>query len=602
MENDYYLGLDIGTNSVGWAVTDESYGILKFRGNAMWGIRLFEEAQTAETRRSFRQGRRRIQRRKDRLLMLEMLFNEEISKVDPAFYQRLYESNLYSEDKSVDVPYAVFADENYNDKDYHHDYPTIYHLRYELINNEKPHDIRLVYLALHHIIKNRGHFLSDISSDSDGINDFNYLFDDFADYANENIFFGDDCTRVYLSDEDKNKFSEIIKDRKLGKNAKKAETEKLFNINRKNNKQFYAMLCLLCGLTGNLSDVFADDSLKDNKISFSSGFEEHEDEYRSLLGEKFELLEKLKAVYDWALLEEILNGCDYLSEAKVKVYEKHKSDLKKLKAYVKKYFPEKYNDIFKKSNKGICNYAAYSAHVKTNNGNGVVEGTANQETFCSFLKKELGKECLSVDEADKQVFAEIEDGIFMPKQRSASNGVIPMQLNEKELKAILDNAKEYLPFLISKDENGICVYEKIIKIFEYRIPYYVGPLNTVSPKSWLIRKPGKIYPWNIEEKVDFDKSAEAFIDNLTSKCTYLPKFDVIPKNSLLYSKFMVLDELNNLRIDGEKISVELKQAIYKDCFMKYKKVSKKSLERYLQSRNIEYTTLSGFDNDFSVIS
>lgn len=29
----YYIGLDIGTNSVGWAVTDEYYNVLKFRGN-----------------------------------------------------------------------------------------------------------------------------------------------------------------------------------------------------------------------------------------------------------------------------------------------------------------------------------------------------------------------------------------------------------------------------------------------------------------------------------------------------------------------------------------------------------------------------------------
>lgn len=35
--DDYYLGLDIGTESVGWAVTDKDYVIPKFKGNAMWG-------------------------------------------------------------------------------------------------------------------------------------------------------------------------------------------------------------------------------------------------------------------------------------------------------------------------------------------------------------------------------------------------------------------------------------------------------------------------------------------------------------------------------------------------------------------------------------
>ena len=28
----YYIGLDIGTASVGWAVTDESYNVPKFNG------------------------------------------------------------------------------------------------------------------------------------------------------------------------------------------------------------------------------------------------------------------------------------------------------------------------------------------------------------------------------------------------------------------------------------------------------------------------------------------------------------------------------------------------------------------------------------------
>ena len=42
MSKKYYLGLDIGTNSVGWAVTDEEYNLCRFRGKDMWGIRLFD--------------------------------------------------------------------------------------------------------------------------------------------------------------------------------------------------------------------------------------------------------------------------------------------------------------------------------------------------------------------------------------------------------------------------------------------------------------------------------------------------------------------------------------------------------------------------------
>lgn len=256
--------------------------------------------------------------------------------------------------------------------------------------------------------------------------------------------------------------------------------------------------------------------------------------------------------------------------------------------------PEKKSEIFNISSKDN-NYVAYSKHIKTSSGTGVLNSTCTQEEFCAYLKKTLG---ICKDASYEEMFKEIENSTFMPKQVTKDNGVVPMQVNEKELVAILDNAKEYLPFLLNEDNDGKTVYDKIKALFEYRIPYYIGPLNTHSTKHWLVRSNEKIYPWNIEDVVDFDKSAEKFIEKLTSKCTYLPQYDVIPKHSLLYNKFCVLNELNNLKIDGEKISVQLKQDIYNDLFKKYYKVTNKKLCYYLKSRNIAFDEISGIDNDF----
>ena len=64
MEKDYYLGLDMGSGSVGWAVTDDQYHVLRAHGKAMWGTRLFESANTAEERRINRTPRRRLKRRR----------------------------------------------------------------------------------------------------------------------------------------------------------------------------------------------------------------------------------------------------------------------------------------------------------------------------------------------------------------------------------------------------------------------------------------------------------------------------------------------------------------------------------------------------------
>ena len=598
--DDYYAGFDIGTDSVGYAVADTDYNLCKFKGNAMWGVDLFEESNSAAERRTLRSARRRGLRKRNRIEWLQMLFDEEISKVDNAFYQRLKESCLYLDDKSSNVPYAVFADGNYTDKEFHTDYPTIYHLRKELIKSSQPHDIRLVYLALHHIIKHRGHFLFDnMGSDFESESSFEALFDDLKLYLKEEYEIEFECN-------DSLRFSEILKDKTLKKTAKSSESYKLFGYSKRNNPYETALIDLICGRKVKFSDMFGDksfDSEEVNGITFESGYDDNENTYRDLLQEKFELIEKAKAVYDWAILADILNGekyngKNYISFAKVKTYEEHSSDLKILKKFVKERCKPLYDEIFRITKDKLDNYTAYCGKYKENGKNGVIiyrPDVDPQDKFCKYLKKKFEK----LDKTGyEEMFDKIENGTFMPKIVVKDNGVIPMQVNRSELKAILKNASTYLEFLNKKDENGISVSDKIVKIFEFRIPYYVGPLNNHSLKSWLVRSNEKIYPWNFDSVVDIEQSAENFINNLTSKCTYLPTKDVIPKNSILYSAFTVLNELNNLRLDGKKPDVSLKQAIFNDLFMTHKKVRRKDLLNYLKSEKGITPDITGIDGDF----
>ena len=598
--DDYYAGFDIGTDSVGYAVADTDYNLCKFKGNAMWGVDLFEESNSAAERRTLRSARRRGLRKRNRIEWLQMLFDEEISKVDNAFYQRLKESCLYLDDKSSNVPYAVFADGNYTDKEFHTDYPTIYHLRKELIKSSQPHDIRLVYLALHHIIKHRGHFLFDnMGSDFESESSFEALFDDLKLYLKEEYEIEFECN-------DSLRFSEILKDKTLKKTAKSSESYKLFGYSKRNNPYETALIDLICGRKVKFSDMFGDksfDSEEVNGITFESGYDDNENTYRDLLQEKFELIEKAKAVYDWAILADILNGekyngKNYISFAKVKTYEEHSSDLKILKKFVKERCKPLYDEIFRITKDKLDNYTAYCGKYKENGKNGVIiyrPDVDPQDKFCKYLKKKFEK----LDKTGyEEMFDKIENGTFMPKIVVKDNGVIPMQVNRSELKAILKNASTYLEFLKKKDENGISVSDKIVKIFEFRIPYYVGPLNNHSLKSWLVRSNEKIYPWNFDSVVDIEQSAENFINNLTSKCTYLPTKDVIPKNSILYSAFTVLNELNNLRLDGKKPDVSLKQAIFNDLFMTHKKVRRKDLLNYLKSEKGITPDITGIDGDF----
>lgn len=164
---NYFLGLDIGTNSVGYAVVDENYGIVRAKGKDFWGVRLFEKAEQAKDRRAKRTQRRRLERRELRLSFLKDIFKDEIEKVDPKFFTRLKCSAYREEDKENSIlnEYTknsifngVMNGEKYTDKEYFNNYKTIYHLREEL-TREPAKDIRLLYLACHNIIKRRGHFL-----------------------------------------------------------------------------------------------------------------------------------------------------------------------------------------------------------------------------------------------------------------------------------------------------------------------------------------------------------------------------------------------------------------------------------------------------------
>ena len=97
--NKWYLGLDIGTNSVGWVATDTEYNIINKNNKRLIGVELFQEANTAEERRLFRSQRRRLDRRNWRLQLLRDEFKNELSQIDPEFLERLQESKYHLEDK-----------------------------------------------------------------------------------------------------------------------------------------------------------------------------------------------------------------------------------------------------------------------------------------------------------------------------------------------------------------------------------------------------------------------------------------------------------------------------------------------------------------------
>lgn len=576
---EYNIGLDIGTNSVGWAVTDLNNNLLKYKNKNMWGARIFEEGTTAKTTRTFRGTRRRLERRKERIKILQSLLLNDMEKEYPNFFPMLQETYKLPEEKSENRKYNLFADINMNDKNYYNKYPTIYHLRNELMENKEKYDIRLVYLAIHHIIKYRGNFLyeADLEASNDSI---------LEDIKQINQYLFDNMGIEYLENEEE--FRNILIDKKESKGNKKDKLLKLYDYDKNQKSVVDAVISAIIGYKFNLDKILDEEIIK-NTISFSEEIE-NEDEIKEKLGDNLYLYESLQKIYNYFVLQDILQNEKSISKAFIKKYEKYKGDLNQLKKIYKDYLPLEYNSMFRKPEAN--NYVNYDNKKEKARLN-----LCSTEDFYKRIKKDL--EIIENCKEKEEILKKIDNKEFLVKINSTENATIPYQLNYQELEKILDNQSEYYETI---KENK----DKILSLMEFRIPYYVGPLdkNNQSKFAWIIRKTNeKILPWNFEDVVDTQKTAEEFIRRMTNKCTYLLNEDVIPKQSILYSEFCVLNELSNIRINNQKLTPKVKKQIIEELFKKNKTVTEKQLKEKLLEKQLytEINSITGFaqENKFA---
>lgn len=613
---EYYIGLDCGTSSVGWAATDKTYNLLKAKRKtkkgsktktrqcALWGVRLFDEAETAATRRIARSTRRRNARTKDRLKLLRLLFRDEIAKIDPEFYNRLRESFYYEEDKNLvtKTKNTLFNDQNFTDKDFHKLYPTIWHLRQAIMkaDGSKHFDIRLYFLAIQHILAHRGHFLLD-GDMGNGRASFQPVFDAFYD-ACENYYRLDDSAASSVE--------RIIKDKTKSKIDKKKELKEILFIEGNDNdedtlKGQTELAGLLVGSKVSLTKIFGTDTGEELKYSFAEGvFEDKLPEIEAAIGaENIDLIRAAKQVYDYAILHNLLGGHAYISDAMVANYDQHKKDLSALKLAFKP-FPKEYNKLFKEKaydasaspNKDFPIYQAYIGKARSSKGKSALVG---QDVFNAQLANLMESKNIS-----GELFERAQKGELLPKQRGQAKGTIPQQLHHNELNIILGKlVLDYPSFGVEdqiENEEYNTPAKKIASIHSFRIPYYCGPIvkrkydehgnlmpGGKSQFSWADEEiPELVCPWNFDQLINKDQRATNFIRRMTNECTYLLGEDVLPKASLLYQKYMVLNELNNLRVNGRRIDNDLKQAIFEQGYLAGElsgNITIRSLERWLKN-------------------
>lgn len=609
----YYLGLDIGSDSVGFCVTDRDYNIVAKRAvryrldgtryytrKHLWGSRLFDEASSAADRRSHRTARRRYQRRRWRLLLLREFFQDEIDKIDPTFFDRLDHSFFLDEDKpdalrGFSIPYP----DKRATKQFYKDNKTIYHLRYKLLTEpDYKFDLREIYLAFSHMVKYRGNFLheGDIHLGSSSCEELKGKFDELDSLLSEmDSEDGEPVELFHLTKEQAEKLYELFK-QETRKSVLKEQEKGILPL--ENNKGLPALLLsLINGTDVKIVDLFPefkeDEGLKDEKVLFNGDdYEAKTIPLLSSLGDdlKMSLVVKAKEIYDFRILTYLLQGKESISAAMVSSYEKHKRDLKKLKGLMRKYLShDVYVSFFKK--KDAPSYASYIGFNRPNGGkqeSSLKHGTSKDDLYKKI--RQILPLDLAVSDEDKPILNEIhlemDKGTFLPRQNSKDNGVLPYQLTFDEMKEIIDRQKKFYPFLAQEDKdfrNPEKTCYKLLSLVSFRVPYYVGPLSEDKGKGcenhWMKRKVEdvKITPWNFFDVVDTSASGEEFIKRMKNVCTYLLNEETLPKNSMLYTEYALLNETNNWLINGKPISQEDKEYLIREVYLKVKKPTKTNL-------------------------
>lgn len=386
-----------------------------------------------------------------------------------------------------------------------------------------------------------------------------------------------------------------------------------------------------------------DDEYGDKKIDLSSETLEDDINGYGLPESYIEIILEAKKIYDFRTLAYLLHGQSLLCDAMVNVYEEHKEQLAALKRLYKKYATkEQYYFMFRdsrildgddsddkedkeesnkeesKDKKKKASYVSYIGYTKTNSKAKYTGAHITSEKNISDLIKQIKKdlkfddlkskvddlsqqnELSEQDISDIQCIEEaIESNTFLPRQNSRNNGVFPYQLNLNEMKTIIENQSKYYPFLKDKAPSfpdGKTEEYKIVSLLQFKMPYYIGPLSQPNnyvrddkrDNHWVQFKgennQGIINPWNFSQIVDLEGTADKFISNLTNYCTYIFGENTLPKESLIFQAYKVLNDLNNLKINGSLISKEDKDYIIQNVYLKKKKIKGKDIVNALKNK------------------
>ena len=334
---------------------------------------------------------------------------------------------------------------------------------------EKQADIRLVYLALHNIVKCRGNFLREGSSLSaknakpdDAVKEFCQALKAWSEgrdgeYAPISV---DDVVAALAA--------------KRGSNSERAAAiadymTVSFGDRAADKKLKKALATAMVGLKAEFKDVFGEFPAEKTKISLSN--DEEVDALREACpDDSKDVFDSLCGVYAAYVLQGLLSYApgETISANMVAKYDRYGADLKLLKALVREYKDAKAYDSFFRGplygDKSGYNVAQSKGYTRYN------LGKTSYDDFAKEVKKLFAGTAAEGDGRYLDMMDAFENQRFLRRLKTSDNGSIYYQLHLEEMEAILDNQAKFYPVL--KEQR-----EKLLKLVTFRIPYYVGPLT-----------------------------------------------------------------------------------------------------------------------------
>lgn len=623
LDKEYTVGLDIGVANNGFVAIDDDFNIIKHRHRHEIGVTEFKKAQTAESTRISRGSRRRYRHQKWRLKQLKDYFMPHfidlMGKEETKEYFKGFKDSWVSNGDDL----RKGKRKNFNSEI--KEFSTRYHAALALINNDSqvPTDpkkrLKLIYEVIHPMVKYRGNFLRKEKVDDLDLGELDV--DSSLTRINlllKNIKTSDESATYTINTENSVEIKEVLLSKEYTRSDRKKRLSKLL-ATKDSDKTVIALITnFLLGekvKREDLEKVFDVDTSsilnsKGNPVSSFSFNPKNDGDLDNvskltdlLSSSEKEILDELKTIYNQVTLCDLIPLGKSYSEAMVESYDKFHKQLVLLKAVMKRLNSE---DKIKLDEK-LDDYLNFK-HRGSKRSSAADFQKAVKDTLDSKSKDKKKQKYQDDPDIQKLVFLADNELLLLP-QRNYKNGTIPHQVHQLELRRIIATQSQIPGFewladndLISPKRDEKYNLERFI---DFRIPYFVGPLTTNehSRFAWLVYnenvKRETLTVWNFEKQIDYDKTIENFITRMTATDTYLLGEPVLPAKSLTYQKYEVLNELNNTRISKRPLSVEEKQAIFNDLFMKQKAVTTEQVANVLRcrfNRSVKTSDITGPSN------